>query len=150
MFCVKLIVRRLENFIDLRSADKRIDLGQLLHQVVAITFDQTTGDDDACGIALGFPASCFEDRVNRFLFCGFDEATRIHDDRVGLVRVIRYLVAGLGELAHHYLAIHEVLWASKADKSYFLHKSRKPLIVTSRSQNVTGPPDSDGPETLSD
>src|SRR6185369_12350732 len=123
-FRVKFIVRRFENIVDLRGADESVDIGEFLHQIVAITLDQTAGNDDARRFAVAFQAGGLEYRVNRFLFCGFDEPAGVDHNRIRFVGIACDLIASFGKLSHHHLAVNEILGTPKTDKSYLLHKNK--------------------------
>src|SRR6185503_6543823 len=66
-----------EDVVYLVRADERIDLGHLRLQFVAITLDETPGDNQSLRVTLGLQTRCFEDRIDRFLFGGIDKAARV-------------------------------------------------------------------------
>jgi hypothetical protein len=107
--------------VNLARADKGVDLGHLGAQLVAVALDEATRDDEPLTLPLGLQARGFEDGVDRLFLRRVDKATRVDDERVGLGRVARDLVAFLLQPPHHHLAIDEVLRAAQTDESNFLH-----------------------------
>ena len=62
-----------------------------------------------------------EDVADRLLLGRVDERAGVDDDDVRLLGVGNDLHAGLVEVAHHYLAVHEVLGAAKRDEADLDH-----------------------------
>ena len=122
---VGLRIANREDVVDLTGADERIDFRHLRFQFIAITFDQTTGDNQSRRFAVSLQPRRFENRVDRFLLGRVDKATGVDDDRVSLAGVRGHLITICFELAHHHLAIDEVLGTTETDKSNFFH-IRKP------------------------
>src|SRR5688572_7574358 len=112
-----------QDVVDLAGADERVDLRHLCFQFVAITLDQTTGYDQALRIAAVFHPGSFKYGVNRFLFCGINKPARVYDQSVRFVCVGSDLITVLLKLAHHHLAVDEVLRATETNKSNFIRKS---------------------------
>src|SRR5437588_1790866 len=50
---IRLRIADAQDVIDLAGADERIDLGHLSFQLIAISFNQTAGDYQARGLAIG-------------------------------------------------------------------------------------------------
>jgi hypothetical protein len=79
-------VRRFQNSADFIRADKRVNFRQFLQKIVAVTLDQTTGDDDALRYAVRFRAGRFENRFDRFGFRRFDKTASVSQRRFPLPR----------------------------------------------------------------
>src|ERR1051325_953585 len=116
---VRLLIANSRNLADLISADEGVDLRHLCAQLLAIALDEATGDDEALGPSLGLQPRRFQNSVDRFLLGRLDEAAGIDDHRVGLSSIRRNLITGLLELAHHDLAVHQILRTAQTDKSDF-------------------------------
>src|SRR5690349_4340985 len=110
-----------EDVVDLVRADERIDFGHLRLQFVAITLDQTTGYNQALGLAFRLKTRRFENRVDRFLLRRVDKAARVYHDGLGIGGVRRDLITVLLQVAHHHFTIDEVLGTPETNKSDFLH-----------------------------
>ena len=70
---INIFIRHFKNIVELAGADKRIDLGQLLHQIVAIALYQAAGNDDALRLPFALSRvasriastdSCLADSIN--------------------------------------------------------------------------------------
>src|SRR6266404_4585617 len=85
---------------------------------MAKTLDQATGNDQSLRLAARFVAGHFEDRIDGFLLRAADEPAGIYDDDVGVLGVGSKFGASLGQHAHHYLAVDEVLGAAEAHKTH--------------------------------
>jgi hypothetical protein len=109
-----------EDVVDLTGADECVDFRYLGFQLIAVTFDQTARDDQSLCLSVCLELSGFENRVDRFLLCRIDEATRVDDDRLRVGCIRRDLITTLLELAHHHLAVDEVFGTTQTDKSDFL------------------------------
>ena len=105
--------------VDFVGADDRVHFGHFRANVAAVALDQAAGDDQALRAAGLLVLGHLEDGVDRFLLGGVDEAARVDDDDVGLLRVRRQLVAAGRELAHHDLGIDEILGTPQTDKTNF-------------------------------
>src|SRR5713226_3965390 len=81
-----------QDVVDLASADKGINFRHFGFQLIAITFNQTTGNYQARGFAIGLQTRGFKNSFNRFLLRRINKATRIHDHRVRLSSVASDLV----------------------------------------------------------
>ena len=114
----------LQDFFDFAGADHRVHFGNLLADVVAETLDHAARDNQFLRAAEFFVLGHFQDGVHRFFLRRLDEAAGVNDQDVGFARARRKFVTSARENAHHHLAIHEVLRASQADKSDFLHAER--------------------------
>ncbi len=110
---------QLRDPLQLIRPDHRIDLGHVLLNVGAITFHQTTRDDQALRAPGLLVLRHFENGVDRFLLRRIDKAARVDHDHIGVGWMRRQLMTRRGELAHHHLRIDEVLRASKTDKTNF-------------------------------
>src|SRR5437762_8333234 len=65
---VGLRIANSEYVVDLTGADEGVNFRYLSFQFFAITFDQTTRDDESLRLSICFKLSGFEDRLNRFFF----------------------------------------------------------------------------------
>ena len=91
--------------------------GNLGADVIAVAFDQASGNDELLCTAGGFEASHFQDSVDRFLLGGVNEGAGIDDEDVGLPGIGGEAGAGLLQQAHHDFAIHQIFGAAEADKA---------------------------------
>ena len=55
-----------EDVVDLAGADEGVNFGHLRFQLVAITLDQTTGNDQAGSFTISLQSGRFENCFNRF------------------------------------------------------------------------------------
>ena len=69
-----------EDVVDLIGADESIDFRNLRLQLISITLNQTTRNDESLGLTVGFELRGFEDRVDRFLLGRVDKTTRVDDN----------------------------------------------------------------------
>jgi hypothetical protein len=63
-------------------ADEGIHLRHLGFQFIAVTLDETPGDDETLRATFGFKPRRFENRVNRFLARRINEAASVDDKRI--------------------------------------------------------------------
>ena len=114
-----------QNFLQFAGADDRVHFRNVLSNLVVKTLDQATGHHQPLGLAARFVTSHFEDGIDGFLLRAADKGTGIHHDDVGVLRIRSKLGAGLGQHAHHDLAIDEVFGAAEAHKTH-LGWTRRP------------------------
>ena len=86
--------------------------------LVAVTLDETAGDDELAGAAGGFVAGHFEDGRDRLLLGGVDEGTGVDDEDFGVLGAGGEARAGAVEEAHHDLGVDEVFGAAERDEAH--------------------------------
>ena len=107
---------RLDRIDDARhfaGPEKRIDLGDVLRELVAVALRETAGHDETRALAVTLVLGHLQDRVDRFLLGVVDEGAGVHDDDVGIRGVRRELVPGLLREPQHHLAVDEVFRAAE-------------------------------------
>ena len=107
--------------IHLGRAEEEVDLGQRVDQLVLVALHHAADADDRLAASLFLETAGFDERVDRFLLGGVDEAARVHDDDVGVGHVARVLGAAIGELRDVALAIDGVLVAPERNDGDFQH-----------------------------
>ena len=95
----------------------RVDLGDLLLQLVAVPLGEAAGDDQPRAVAVALVLRHLEDRVDRFLLGRVDERARVDDEHLGVAGVGGDLVPRVAREAEHHLAVDEVLRAAEGDES---------------------------------
>ena len=75
-------------------------------QLAAVAFDQTSGHDQAAGLADALVFGSFENGIDRLLFGRFDEAAGVDNECLGFVWILSQLMAASLEQSHHDLAVH--------------------------------------------
>ena len=110
-----------ENGFEFACAYDRIDLGDVLLDLVAVSLDQATGDDEALGFASvgGLVLDHFEDGVDGLLLGRVDEAAGVDDEDFGVLGVGGDVAASLVEHAHHHFGVDQVLGAAEGDEADF-------------------------------
>src|SRR5690606_6444470 len=85
-------------------------------QLRRVALAEAAGDDELFAAALGFLIGELEDRIDRFLFGGVDEAAGVHHDDFGARRVVDVPIAFVEGDAQHHLTVHSVLGAPQTDE----------------------------------
>ena len=94
---------------DLSSSVDRVDLRNLLLQLIAIALGHAAGDDQLAAGNLLFELGHLQNGVDRFLLGAIDKGAGVHDLHVGLRRVGGNLVPVLLGHAEHDLGVDEIL-----------------------------------------
>ncbi len=94
-----------DEMMELRKAEKQIDLRNLLLQFLLVSLNETTDRDDRLHAAL-LQFRGFEHRVDRFLLRRVDEAAGIDEDDVGRLELGRDDGAVPDQLADEPLRVH--------------------------------------------
>jgi hypothetical protein len=110
---------RLDDLLNFSRAEQRVDLRNLLPQLVAIALGEAAGDHEAPAPAIFFVLRHLEDGVDRLLLCLVDEGAGVHDEHVRVSGVARQLVAGIPSKAEHHLGVDEVLGTAEGDETDF-------------------------------
>src|SRR5580692_2542396 len=108
--------------LDFAGSYDGIDLRNLLENLVAKAFDETSGDDEFARRAKFLVLGHFQNGVHGLFLRRLNEAARVDDKNLRLLRAGRKLVAFAHKHTHHHLAIHKVLRASQADESDLSHR----------------------------
>jgi len=96
------------------GAQDRIDLGHLGQDIDGITLGQAACDDQISGPSGRLFILCqLQDAVNGFLFCGFDKATCIDHQYIGLAGIIHHQESSLAQELAHALGINQILGTAK-------------------------------------
>src|SRR5205807_4811467 len=86
-----------------------------LLQIGAVLHHHAAGHDEALHAA-AFAVRDFENRIDRLLLGGVDEAAGVDDDDVRGIEIVRDLDLGfLAQLAEHDLAVDEIFRAAEGD-----------------------------------
>ena len=99
------------------DAEKEIDLGQRLDQLVLVALHHAADATTAWQRPVVLQPSRLDDRVDRLLLRRVDEAARVDDDHLGLGEVVGVLGAAIGELREVALGVDGVLVAAEGDES---------------------------------
>ena len=110
---------RADDLRHLTGAEHRVDLRNLVLQLVAIALRHATGDDKAPARAGPFVLRHLEDGIDRLLLRGIDEGARVDHEDVGGRRILRQLVAGLLREPEHHFGIDEVLRTPEGNQTNF-------------------------------
>ena len=108
-----------ENSFQFARANHRVNFRNVLLNLVAETFDQAARNHQFLGAAGGLVLGHLQDGVYRFLLGAGDKRAGVDHDHVGFFGAGDQCRPGLGEHAHHDLAIHEVFGAPQAYKANF-------------------------------
>src|SRR6185369_9113450 len=76
-----------EDVVDLIRADEGIDFGYLGFQLVPVTLNQTTRDNQSFRVTVSLELSSLEDRVDRLFLSRVDKPTRVNYDRVSVFSI---------------------------------------------------------------
>src|ERR1043166_100914 len=120
---VRFWIADLQNIVDLTGADEGVNLRHLSFQFIAISLNQTTGNNQPPGLSFCFQARCFENCFNRFLLGRLNKTTCVNHNGIGLLSVRRDLIAFLLQLSHHHFAVYQILGTTQTNESNLLHKS---------------------------
>ncbi len=107
-----------EDGFELAGAEDGVDFRDVFADLVAVTLDETAGDDELAGAAGGFVAGHFEDGRDRLLLGGVDEGTGVDDEDFGVLGAGGEARAGAVEEAHHDLGVDEVFGAAERDEAH--------------------------------
>src|SRR5690606_33291181 len=103
------------------GAEEVIDLGQLRREIFGVALAQAARDDEpALAIAATLHFRQLQDRVHRLDLGGFDEATGVDDEHVGVLGRVDELVAFALHDAQHDLRIHLVLGTTEGHEKDLL------------------------------
>ena len=101
--------------VQIREAEEEIDLGNLRLQLLLVALHQASRGYDRFHAALGLELGGAEDRVDRFLLRGVDEAAGVDEDDVGIREVLGDDRAVAHQLAHQPLRVDRRLVAAERD-----------------------------------
>jgi hypothetical protein len=93
-----------------------IHLGHLAGELLGVALREAPRDHEALAGAGLLVVRHLEDRVDRLFLRFADEAARVHDDDLGVGRVVHVLEAGAARDAEHDLGVDPVLGAAEAYK----------------------------------
>ena len=116
---VFLAMHGFDDVLAIEYTHEAIDARFLGEELGLMPLHQAAGDDQLAGTANLLVFSHFEDGVDRFLLGGVDETAGVDHQDVGLVGLMRQLVASGDQLAHHDFAVDEILGATQTDKTDF-------------------------------
>ena len=109
-------------------AEEVVDLGHLLGELARVALRQAPGDDELLAGADLLVLGELEDGVDRLLLRLADEAARVDDDDLGLVRLVDDAPAAAGRDAEHHLGVDPVLDAAEADEVDGSHRRRSACV----------------------
>ena len=95
------------------GAEEVVHLGQLAGELVGVALHEAARDDELLAAAGALQLGEPHDGVDRLHLRALDEAAGVHDDHLGLLRILHEAVAGLRERPEHHLAVHPVLRAAE-------------------------------------
>ena len=107
--------------VNFGRAEEEVDLGQCVDQLVLVALHHAADADDRFAVPCVLETACFDERVDRLLLGGVDEAAGVDDDDVGFRHVARILGAAVGELRDVALAIDGVLVTTQRNHGDFQH-----------------------------
>jgi len=116
-----------ENASQFVGTEDEINLRDFLSDICPVAFGEAPRDDELLAVPVAFHLRHLEDRVDRFLFGGIDEAAGIDDENVGFLFVESDGVSLPGERSQHHFAVDEIFGASKADKA---DAGRLPIVFS--------------------
>ena len=99
------------------EAEDGVDAGGFVEEVFAHSLCQAAGDDDFLHFALLFLFDGVLYDVEGFRFGGCDEAAGIDDDDIGIIGVLCYTEAGLGDEGEHPFAVHHIFGTAEGDEA---------------------------------
>ena len=115
----RLAAERAHNLRHLAGAKQRVDLGNLLPQLIAIPLRQAPRHHEPARRRRLLQLGHLENRVDGLLLRAVDERTGIHDDDIRVGRMRRQLVSRLPGKTEHDLAVDEVLGAAEGNQTDF-------------------------------
>ena len=102
---------------------KEVHFWQFLHQLFGIPLRKTASNHEGLKLAFLLQTGGLQNSVDRFFFCGINEATGINKNDIGLCRIRDNLVATLPQYSIHDFAVHEVPRATETDDAdLFRHR----------------------------
>ena len=107
--------------IGFRRTKKQVDLWKRFLQRALVALDHAADCDDSTAHAARLVLTRLDQRVERLLFRGVDEAAGVDDDDVGVGHVGGVFGAAVGELGDVPLAVDGVLVAAEGDDGDFEH-----------------------------
>ena len=107
-----------QNRFQLPGPDDRVDLWNVLLDLIAIALNQASGDDDPARFAACLVLHHLEDGVDRLLFGGIDEAAGVDDDNFRVFRVGGQLGTVVVQQTHHHFGVDQVLGAAERDEAH--------------------------------
>ena len=105
------------------NAQKDVDFRKRIPQFIHITLCKAAGRNQNGTAAVLFILRHFQNGIDRFLLCGFDEPTRVDDQNVRLRRVRDEIVAGCFQISKHMFCIDLILGAAKGNNADLAHAS---------------------------
>ena len=103
-------------FQHVARTEEMVDLRKLAGQLSRVPLREAAGDHELLAGAGFLVAAHLEDRLDRFLLRGPDEATSVDDDHLRGRRVIHDFEARLPAHPEHDLGVHAVLRAAERDE----------------------------------
>ena len=106
------------------DAHSRVDLIELLGDLVLIALRKTAGDDDRLDLALALEVAQLDDLVDALLLGGVDKAAGVHNDRVRLGRIVNDRIAASAQREQQHLRIDLIFCTAQRDYAdLFIHKT---------------------------
>ena len=109
-----LALDRAQDVLHLAGAQRRVDLGDLLAQLLVVALGQAARDDQAPRAPRLLLARHLQDGVDRLLLGAIDERAGVHDDHVRVLRVRDQGMAARLQAPEHHLAVDQVLRTAQA------------------------------------
>ncbi len=113
-----------EDPLDFTRSDHCIHFRYLLQDVIPKALDEASSDNQLFHRSKLLVLCHLQNRLDGLLLRRLDEAARIDDQDVRLIRPRSDLIAAPRENAHHHLAVHEVFGTTQADESDFRHRRK--------------------------
>ena len=104
---------RLNDVVNAADAQHRVDLGELVEHLPAVTLGETAGHNNSLERAVLFEPRDVENVVYRLFFGALDERAGVDNYNVRLRFVLCYFVARLESLVQHDLSVKLVLRAAE-------------------------------------
>ena len=114
------------------DTQQRVDLGQFLEDLLAVSLGNTARDDDRLQIVVLFQPGNIQNVVDRLLLGALDKRTGIDDHNIRLRLLGRDLISRLQNLMQHNLCIQLILGTTQRHKSDF-HKQETSMSVRATS-----------------
>src|SRR5262245_51944246 len=129
VFTVRRLAHEIDDALEPRGAEDRIDLGHLLQDLAAVALRQAAGDDQRAAAAAPLQLGELEDGVDRLLARAVDEGARVHDHAFGVLGALYERMAGGGEAAEHQLGVDLVLGTTERGQVDLHRASDRAAIV---------------------
>jgi hypothetical protein len=124
-----------EDFCDARNltgADEEVHLRQFAGQIFRVTLRKATSDDQFLEFTFLLKTRYVENRIDGFFLGRTDKAAGVHQDHVGVRRLLDHLVAVILQQARHDLGVHQIARATEAhDAELFIWSVHCPNSTTS-------------------